>query len=204
MPEKIPDTPDTPDGPDASADATLEGGAARSSPPRQGRTSGIVGHTLKGYRVLAKIGEGGMGAVFRALDEGLDREVAIKVLPPSLAREESFRMRFLREARALARVKHPNLVQIYTVAADKGLHFFAMEYVRGSTLGTRVVRDGPMSREAILAMGGQVLAGSAASFVSAYFAVRFLTRYFHTRTLTPFGVYCVAAGAGALIWLTVR
>ena len=53
-------------------------------------------------------------------------------------------------------------------------------------------------------IGGQVLAGSAASFVSAYFAVRFLTRYFHTRTLTPFGVYCVAAGAGALIWLTVR
>ena len=53
-------------------------------------------------------------------------------------------------------------------------------------------------------IGGQVLAGSVASFVSAYLAVRFLTRYFHTRTLTPFGIYCVAAGAGALIWLTVR
>lgn len=53
-------------------------------------------------------------------------------------------------------------------------------------------------------IGGQVLAGSAASFVSAYFAVRFLTRYFHTHTLTPFGVYCLAAGAGALIWLSVR
>jgi serine/threonine protein kinase len=103
-----------------------------------------------------------MGAVFRALDEGLDREVAIKVLPPSLAREESFRTRFLREARALARVRHPNLVQIYNVAADKGLHFFAMEYVSGSTLGARVVRDGPMSREAILATGGQVLSAIGA------------------------------------------
>jgi undecaprenyl-diphosphatase len=53
-------------------------------------------------------------------------------------------------------------------------------------------------------IGGQVLAGSVASFVSAYLAVRFLTRYFHTRTLTPFAIYCVLAGVGSLIWLTVR
>ena len=53
-------------------------------------------------------------------------------------------------------------------------------------------------------IGGQVLAGSVASFVSAYLAVRFLTRYFHTRTLTPFAIYCVLAGAGSLIWLSVR
>ncbi len=53
-------------------------------------------------------------------------------------------------------------------------------------------------------IGGQVLAGSAASFVSAYLAVRFLTRYFHTRTLTPFAVYCVLAGVGGLGWLTLR
>lgn len=53
-------------------------------------------------------------------------------------------------------------------------------------------------------IGGQVLAGSVASFVSAYLAVRFLTRYFHTRTLTPFAIYCVLAGAGSLIWLSLR
>jgi undecaprenyl-diphosphatase len=53
-------------------------------------------------------------------------------------------------------------------------------------------------------IGGQVLAGSVASFVSAYFAVRFLTRYFHTRTLTPFAVYCTAAGAASLMWLAVH
>jgi undecaprenyl-diphosphatase len=52
-------------------------------------------------------------------------------------------------------------------------------------------------------IGGQVLAGSLASFVSAYLAVRFLTRYFHTRTLTPFAIYCMIAGTAALIWLTV-
>jgi undecaprenyl-diphosphatase len=51
---------------------------------------------------------------------------------------------------------------------------------------------------------GQVIAGSIASFVSAYFAVRFLTRYFHTRTLIPFAIYCTAAGTASLIWLTVR
>lgn len=54
------------------------------------------------------------------------------------------------------------------------------------------------------AIGGQVLAGSVASFVSAYLAVRFLTKYFHTRTLTPFAVYCVVAGVGSLLWLTLR
>ena len=53
-------------------------------------------------------------------------------------------------------------------------------------------------------IGGPVLAGSAASFVSAYLAVRFLTKYFHTRTLTPFAVYCVLAGIGSLLWLTLR
>lgn len=152
----------TDNAPDALDGAPPEGAPAPASPPRPGRTSGVIGHTLKGYRVLAKIGEGGMGAVFRALDEGLDREVAIKVLPPSLAREESFRTRFLREARALARVKHPNLVQIYTVAADKGLHFFAMEYVRGRTLGARIARGPALAREEILAVAGQVLSAIAA------------------------------------------
>ena len=53
-------------------------------------------------------------------------------------------------------------------------------------------------------IGGQVIVGSIASFVSAYLAVRFLTRYFHTRTLTPFAIYCFAAGAASLVWLAVR
>ncbi len=162
MPEQVPDAPDASGAPDGAP--TEAGGAppAPSSPPRPSRPSGIIGHTLKGYRVLAKIGEGGMGAVFRSLDEGLDREVAIKVLPPSLAREESFRTRFLREARALARVKHPNLVQIYNVAVDKGLHFFAMEYVRGQTLGTRIARGPALTREEFLSVAGQVLAAIGA------------------------------------------
>ncbi|MHC4503578.1 MAG: serine/threonine-protein kinase [Planctomycetota bacterium] len=131
-------------------------------PRKPGRPSGIIGHTLGGNTVIAKIGEGGMGAVFRAHDEGLDRDVAIKVLPPSLARDEIYRMRFLREARALARVKHPNLVQIYNVAAEKGLHFFSMEYIDGGSLSVHIVRAEQMPLGEILRIAGQVLSALAA------------------------------------------
>ncbi len=130
--------------------------------PKPGRPSGIIGHTLGGNPVIAKIGEGGMGAVFRAHDEGLDRDVAIKVLPPSLARDEIYRTRFLREARALARVKHPNLVQIYNVAAEKGLHFFSMEYIDGESLSVHIVRAEEMPLGGILRIAGQVLSALAA------------------------------------------
>ena len=130
-------------------------------PPRPGRPSGIIGHTLGGNTVIAKIGEGGMGAVFRAHDEGLDRDVAIKVLPPSLARDEIYRTRFLREARALARVKHPNLVQIYNVAAEKGLHFFSMEYIEGESLSVHIARAEKMPLGEILRIAGQVLSAVA-------------------------------------------
>jgi serine/threonine-protein kinase len=108
--------------------------------------------------VLSKLGEGGMGAVFKAHDAGLDRMVAIKILPPSLAREDTYRERFLREARALARVKHQNLVQVYSVAVEKGLHFFSMEYIEGESLQQRIRRAGPMLLEQMLAVSGQVLA----------------------------------------------
>ncbi len=130
--------------------------------PGPGRPSGIIGHTLGGNTVIAKIGEGGMGAVFRAHDEGLDRDVAIKVLPPSLARDEIYRTRFLREARALARVKHPNLVQIYNVAAEKGLHFFSMEYIDGESLSVHIVHAEEMPLGEILRIAGQVLSALAA------------------------------------------
>lgn len=119
--------------------------------------SALVGQTLGGYRIIEKIGEGGMGSVFRAVDVGLERPAAIKVLPPSLAKEENFRARFLREARALARVKHPNLVQVYSVAADKGFHFFAMEFIEGESLAALIKRQGPLPLARILSVSGQIL-----------------------------------------------
>ena len=119
--------------------------------------SGLTGTRLGGYTIREKIGEGGMGAVYLAHDAALDRKVAIKTLPAELARSETYRKRFLREARALARVKHPNLVQIYTVAAQHGYYFFAMEYVEGESRADGIGRAGPMTLEEILALSGQVL-----------------------------------------------
>jgi predicted Ser/Thr protein kinase len=129
----------------------------RPSPDTGERGSDIIGSTLGGCTIISKLGEGGMGAVFKAHDPGLDRMVAIKVLPPALARDEAHRERFLREARALARVKHHNLVQVYSVAVENGLHFISMEYIEGESLQQRIRSSGPMVIEQMLALGGQVL-----------------------------------------------
>ncbi len=75
----------------------------------------MIGTTLSHFRILAKIGEGGMGVVYRAEDEKLRRPVALKVLPPDLVGNEERRLRFLREARAAAAVTHPNIATIYEV-----------------------------------------------------------------------------------------
>jgi len=93
-----------------------------------------VGSRLSHFRISAKLGEGGMGVVWRAVDERLGREVAIKVLPEELARSPQRRMRFEREASAIAALNHPNIVTIYSLEEDAGLHFIAMELVSGKNL----------------------------------------------------------------------
>jgi serine/threonine protein kinase len=95
-----------------------------------------VGSRLSHFRITAKLGEGGMGVVWRAVDERLGREVAIKVLPEELASRPQRRMRFEREASAIAALNHPNIVTIYSLEDDAGLHFIAMELVSGTTLST--------------------------------------------------------------------
>jgi serine/threonine-protein kinase len=96
------------------------------------------------YEIEAPIGRGGMGRVFRAREKRLDRRVAIKVLSPDLARDEADRKRFLREARTVAQLTHPNIVPIYTVDEIGGFVFFAMAYVAGDTLAQRVALGGPL------------------------------------------------------------
>jgi predicted Ser/Thr protein kinase len=147
--------------PNLSSDDLAPDASGKPAAPAQERT-GVIGHSLGGCTVLSKLGEGGMGAVFMAHDPGLDRKVAIKILPPSLAREDAYRERFLREARALARVKHQNLVQVYSVAVEKGVHFFSMEYIDGDSLQQRLRREGPMLLEQILSVAGQVLSAIGA------------------------------------------
>jgi len=96
------------------------------------------------YEIEAPIGRGGMAHVYLARERRLDRRVAIKVLPPDLAADETCRRRFLSEARTVARLTHPNIVPIFTVDEIGGFVFFAMAYVAGETLSQRVVDQGPL------------------------------------------------------------
>ncbi|MGE5803284.1 MAG: serine/threonine-protein kinase, partial [Gemmatimonadota bacterium] len=96
------------------------------------------------YDIEAPIGHGGMAFVYRARERRLDRRVAVKVLPPELAADETCRRRFMSEARTVARLTHPNIVPIFTVGEIGGFVFFAMAYVAGETLAQRVAGRGPL------------------------------------------------------------
>ena len=90
------------------------------------------------YRIERELGRGGMGVVYLARDERLDRAVALKVLPPTLASDDATRTRFLREARLAAQLSHPHIVPVYRADELDGLAFFAMGYVEGETFGARI------------------------------------------------------------------
>jgi serine/threonine protein kinase len=102
----------------------------------------LIGKTLGHYEILGKLGSGGMGDVYRARDTRLDRELALKVLPAQLAEDSERRARFTREAQAVARLKHPNIVTIHSVEEVDGVHFLTMEYVEGQTLASLIPREG--------------------------------------------------------------
>ena len=97
---------------------------------------------VAGYEIISKLGEGGMGAVFKARQTGMDRFVALKILSPKLAKNMEFRERFIREARAVAKLNHPNIVAGIDVGSEMGLHYFAMEFVPGETLGSKITACG--------------------------------------------------------------
>ena len=90
-----------------------------------------VGESLGHYRLVEKLGEGGMGIVWLARDERLDRNVAIKFLPDEFAGDAHRRTRFEREAKAVAALNHPNIVTIHSVESTHDVHFFTMELVEG-------------------------------------------------------------------------
>ena len=102
----------------------------------------LVGRTLAHYRINTAIGAGGMGEVYRATDAKLGREVALKVLPPDMARDSERLARFQREARALAALNHPHIVTIYSVEESDGVHFLTMELVEGQSLDHRIPEGG--------------------------------------------------------------
>jgi serine/threonine-protein kinase len=100
----------------------------------------VEGAVWGDFRIGRMIGQGGMGMVFRALQRSLKRTVALKVLTPSLSDSPSFRRRFLREAQAVARIVSPHVAQVYTGGVHGGHHYFAMEYVDGEDLLSRLQR----------------------------------------------------------------
>jgi serine/threonine-protein kinase len=97
------------------------------------------------FRILGELGRGGMGVVYLAVDVNLDREVAIKVLPPYLAREPGVRDRFLREARTAAKLSHPNIVPVYQADEMGGVVFFVMRHVDGESLADRLAKTRTLS-----------------------------------------------------------
>ena len=114
---------------------------------------------LAHYRVVKALGAGGMGAVFLAIDEHLDRRVAIKVMQPDQAFDPGARERFLREARAAAAVKHDNVVTIYQVGEDGGMPFIAMELLAGTSLAAYLHRKGRLTVAQALRIGHEAAAG---------------------------------------------
>src|SRR6185369_8339999 len=98
----------------------------------------MVGRKLGHYEILSKIGEGGMGEVYRARDTRLDRVVAVKVLPPHLSNQPELRERFEREARTISSLNHPNICTLYDVGRQDETDFLVMEYLEGETLTDRL------------------------------------------------------------------
>src|SRR5213594_1792910 len=96
------------------------------------------------YRVEDRIGAGGMGVVYLALDEALQRHVALKTLVPALAADPEFVARFKREAQSAAALNHPNITQIYAIGQEGTIPFFAMELIHGRSLETLVRDGGPL------------------------------------------------------------
>jgi eukaryotic-like serine/threonine-protein kinase len=116
----------------------------------------MIGTTLGNYRILEKIGEGGMGEVFLAEDSSLHRKVALKFLPPAMQQDAMAHKRFLREARSAAALDHPYICHINEVAKSDGRDFIVMEYVDGQPLKKRLM-NGPLPLEELLQISIEVV-----------------------------------------------
>ena len=122
----------------------------------------MIGKTISRYRILEQIGAGGMGVVYRARDEQLERDVAIKVLPPGMLADPAARRRFRKEALSLARVNFPNIATIHEFGSEDGIDFLVTEYIPGTTLDAKL-RATKMPLAEVLHLGTQLAQGLAAA-----------------------------------------
>ena len=114
------------------------------------------GDEFAGYRIVRRVGRGGMGILFLAIEPGLDRRVALKLIAPEAAADEVFSRRFAEESRIAASIEHPNVVPIYAAGEEDGVPYIAMRYVAGSDLGRRIEQQGRLAPERAAALIAQV------------------------------------------------
>jgi serine/threonine-protein kinase len=122
----------------------------------------MIGETLGHFRLLEMIGAGGMGVVYRAHDERLDRDVAVKVLPTGALADEIVRKRFRMEALVLSRLNHPNIATVHDFHDQESAHFLVMELIPGETLDEKI-QGAPLSEREVLRLAGQLAQGLAAA-----------------------------------------
>jgi serine/threonine protein kinase len=116
----------------------------------------MIGREIGNHRILKELGKGGMGVVYKAHQLSLGRAVAMKVLPRHLTNDAAFIKRFHNEARAIAKLNHPSIVQIYDIGSEDDVHYYTMEFIEGPTLDDVVYKEGFLSPERTIAIIGQV------------------------------------------------
>src|SRR5882762_5393130 len=117
-----------------------------------------AGTKLGPYEIVAPLGAGGMGEVYRALDTRIDRTVAVKILPAHLSEKPEARERFEREARSISQLSHANICQLYDLGQQEGIHYIVMEFLEGETLASRLAK-GRLPIEQVLRYGAEIAEG---------------------------------------------
>jgi serine/threonine protein kinase/predicted Zn-dependent protease len=125
---------------------------------------GAVADVFGGYRIVRELGRGGMGVVYEAVETAMERRVALKVLPAGLRVDQRSVVRFRREARVIAKLRHPNIVAIYATGVEGGTPYIAMEFVEGETLDKVLARKRPARAEDSRSLASKVLTGISRAF----------------------------------------